>query len=88
LYAQGGKALGKSLIVLGLILAGFGFLVWVFQEILALVAAALLILAGLGLCINGVRVYWIARRAGKAVDNVDDLYRENVKIHNSDRIEG
>lgn len=75
--------MGKSLVVFGLILVGLGVLVYVFQEILALVGAVVLVLAGLGLCANGIRVYWLARQAAKAADNPDGAYRKNVRIHGS-----
>jgi len=83
-YGYGGSGVGRSLIVVGLMLIGLGVLVFIFREILAAVAAIMLVLTGIGLSLNGIRILWNVRQARRAEGNQDGAYRENVQIRNRD----
>ena len=72
--------MAKALFVLGLALIGLGILVFIFREILAAVAAVLLVLTGLGFCANAGRLLWHAYHMQRHSDNPDGAYRENVRI--------
>jgi phage-related minor tail protein len=72
--------MAKSLFVLGLLLAGLGVLVFIFREILAAVAAGILVLAGLGMSLTALRMLWHIWQTQKNRGNSGQDYRENVRI--------
>jgi hypothetical protein len=79
-YSQAGTGIGKLLFMLGLAIAGLGVLVFIFRDILAAVAAVLLILAGIGLSLVAARMMWNARLMRRSAENQEQGYRENVMI--------
>jgi hypothetical protein len=76
------KSFAKGLFVTGLLLFGFGLLVWIFKEVLALIAAAIFMFVGVGCCLKAIRMYYIAWKFDR--NNNDDSNggrSPNVKIH-------
>ena len=80
------RGFAKGLFVVGLLLIGFGILVYVLKEIFAAIAAAIFIVAGFGCCYNAIRLFLSSRKMHHMnVDfNQDDGYRKNVQIHIED----
>jgi hypothetical protein len=72
--------MAKSLFILGLLLAGLGVLVFIFREILAAVAAGIIVLVGLGMCLTALRMLWHSWQFQKNKGNSGQDYRENVRI--------
>ncbi|MDD5011190.1 MAG: hypothetical protein PHQ00_03600 [Phycisphaerae bacterium] len=72
------KGFAKGLFVIGLLLIGFGILVWIFKEILAIIAAAIFMAVGFVCCFNAVKIFFIS---WKSRDNGNDGRSDNVKIH-------
>jgi sugar phosphate permease len=77
-FNQISKGYAKGLFVVGLLLIGFGTLVWLFKEVLALIAAAIFVVVGAGCCFNAVRIFFSTWKSGKSED---DGRSANVKIH-------
>ena len=80
------RGFAKGLFVVGLLLIGFGVLVYVLKEIFAAIAAAIFIVAGGGCCYNAVRLFFAGRKI-RDMDsdfNQDGEYRKNVRIHTED----
>lgn len=75
-FNQLSKGYAKVLFVVGLLLIGFGTLVWILKEVLAVIAAAIFIVVGCFCCFNGVRIFIHAMKSGKP----DDGRSSNVKI--------
>ena len=67
--------------VLGLILIGVGFLIWVLRELFAILFAVLFCTAGVGCSIFAVRLFWVQRKLRKMGEGDSGGYRENVSIH-------
>ena len=78
------KSFAKGLFIVGLLLMGFGVLVYALKEIFAAIAAAIFLLAGAGCCYNAIKVFF----AGRAHRGPDDSTkgRENVRIHYRDEL--
>jgi hypothetical protein len=76
-FNQLSKGYAKVLFVVGLLLIGFGTLVWILKEVLAVIAAAIFIIVGFVCCFNAVRIFIIAVK-----DNKDKTTgrSDNVKI--------
>jgi hypothetical protein len=76
-FNQFSKGYAKGLFVVGLLLIGFGTLVWILKEVLAVIAAAIFIAVGCFCCFNAVRIFVSTMKP----DNKDNDGRsDNVKI--------
>ncbi len=75
------RGFAKGLFVVGLLLIGFGILVWIFKEVLALIAAVIFMAAGVGCCFNALRIFWISWKSGRQDDDDDDGRSDNIRIH-------
>ena len=84
--SQMSKGFAKGLFVIGLLLIGFGVLVYVLKEIFAAIAAAIFIVAGGACCYNAIKLFLSSRRMHKMDADFDqpDGYRKNVQIHIKD----
>jgi cobalamin biosynthesis protein CobD/CbiB len=74
-FNQFSKGYAKGLFVVGLLLIGFGTLVWILKEVLAVIAAAIFIVAGFVCCFSAIRIF-----IGTIKTNKDNNGRNNVKI--------
>ena len=72
------RGFAKGLFVIGLLLIGFGTLVWILKEFLAIVAAAIFIIVGVGCCFKAVRLFFITSGSNSAKTSDDG--RENVSV--------
>ena len=76
---QVSKGFAKGLFIVGLLLIGFGTLVWVLKEVLAVIAAAIFIAVGTFCCFNAIR-FFIASRKMRPFQDDSDVRSDNVKI--------
>ena len=74
------KGLAKGAFVVGLLLIGFGLLVFILRDLFAFIAAAVFFLAGFSAIGYAVRLFILRHKIKKS----DGLYRENVEIHSED----
>ncbi|MBN1509870.1 MAG: hypothetical protein JW955_23690 [Sedimentisphaerales bacterium] len=81
LLSEASRTLAMSVLVVGLLLIGFGMLIMAFPELFAFLAAAVFFLAGVGCATVAVKMLWARRRFEKHMSRQDDAYRENVTIH-------
>ncbi|MHC4369913.1 MAG: hypothetical protein ACYSW8_20065, partial [Planctomycetota bacterium] len=63
----------------GLMLIGFGFLVYILRDLFAILASIVFFVAGVGCGITAIKIFWIQRK----IDQVDSAepYRKNVQVH-------
>jgi cytochrome c biogenesis protein CcdA len=78
-FNQVSKGFTKGLFVIGLLLIGFGTLVWVLKEVLAVIAAAIFIAAGFLCCFSSVR-FFLASRKMRPFQDDSNGRSGNVKI--------
>jgi len=82
-FGQLSKGLAKGMFVVGLLLIGFGVLVYILKEVLAVIAAAIFVVVGIGCCINAVRMFIFSGTVTKH-NGPQEQFRENVRIHTGD----
>ncbi|HDS85450.1 MAG TPA: hypothetical protein ENN97_09690 [Phycisphaerales bacterium] len=82
-FSQAAKSLAWGAFITGLLLIGFGMLVFILRDLFAFLAAAIFFLAGFSAIGYAVRLM-IARHTMK---NSDNLYRDNVEIHFDDEFD-
>lgn len=82
MLAQASRTAASGILVVGLLLIGFGMLIMALPELFALLAAGVFFVAGAACAVVAVRLLWAQRRLSK-LGSHDDLtaYRENVRIH-------
>ena len=76
--SQASRNFAAGLFIVGLLLIGFGFLVYILRELFAILFAAVFCIAGVGCGMTAIRIFWIQRK----LDQIDSTepYRKNVRI--------
>lgn len=82
--SQASRNVAAGIFIVGLVLIGFGFLIWVLRELFAILFAIMFCAAGIGCAITAVKLFWAIHKMEK--QHPDDLqqYRTNVRIHHED----
>ncbi len=78
--SQASRNFAAGLFIVGLMLIGFGFLVYILRDLFAILASMVFFVAGVGCGITAVKIFWIQRRLDRRIDS-QEPYRENVQIH-------
>ena len=77
--SQMSRNFAAGLFIVGLLLIGFGFLVYILRDLFAILASIVFFVAGIGCGITAVKIFWAQRKLDRA--NSPEAYRENVQIH-------
>lgn len=77
--SQASRNFASGLFIVGLLLIGFGFLVFILRDLFALLAAAVFIIAGAACGITAVKIYLFQRKIDHSSPR--EPHRENVRIH-------
>ena len=78
--SQASRNFAAGLFIVGLLLIGFGFLVYILRELFAILFAAVFCISGVGCGITAVKIFLAQRRLERRIDS-SEAYRENVQIH-------
>ena len=75
------RAVAAWIFIVGLMLLGFAFMIYLLPKLFATLAAAVFFVAGLACALTAVKIFWAQRHLDKT--NSDSLqgYRKNVRIH-------
>jgi hypothetical protein len=79
--SQASRNFAAGLFIVGLLLIGFGFLVYILRDLFAILASIVFFVAGIGCGITAVKIFWAQRKLDKINSNDSQGYRENVHIH-------
>jgi len=79
LISQTSRAFARWLFIIGLMLVGFGLLVYWLRDIFAFIAAGLFVFAGIGCAVTAIKIYFSQRRFDK-MNRPSDEHRENVRV--------
>lgn len=82
--SKASKTVAASSVILGMVLVGFGFLIFLLPKFFATLAAMVFFVTGLGSAITGVKIFWRQNQLDKINQQQSDDYRENVRIHRDD----
>ncbi len=79
--SQASRTMASGILVVGLLLIGFGVVIVASPKFFAYLAATVFFVAGLGCALTAAKIFWTSRRIDRL--NADDLdvYRKNVRIH-------
>lgn len=77
--SQASRNFAAGLFIVGLLLIGFGFLVFILRDLFALLAAGVFCIAGVGCGITAFKMFLFQRKLDQSAPS--EPYRENVRIH-------
>ena len=80
--SRASRAMAAGIFVTGLMLIGFGLLVYVLREIFAIIFAIIFCIAGIGCAVTALKILLFQRRFDKLNEDEPHEYRENVQIRN------
>ncbi len=78
--SQASRNFAAGLFVVGMLLIGFAFLVYVLRELFAILFATAFVIAGVGCGITAVKIFLMQRHLDRKIDSKEP-YRDNVHIH-------
>jgi hypothetical protein len=79
--SQASRNFAAGLFITGLLLIGFGFLVYILRDLFAILASIVFFVAGVGCGIAAVKIFWAQRKLDKTNSGDSPGHRENVQIH-------
>ncbi len=79
--SQASKSIAAGIFITGLLLIGFGFLIYVLKDIFAILAAIVFSVTGAGCLITAIKIFLALRKMDKMSSKDTEGYRENVHIH-------
>jgi len=79
--SQATRGVAKVVLIVGLLLVGFGVLIMKFPEVFATLAAFVFFFAGASAISYAIKIFIAARRLSK---HEDEAFRDNVRIHKPD----
>ena len=82
--SQASRTVASAIMVVGLLLIGFGVLIAALPELFAYLAAAMFFIAGVGCGVTAIRIFWAQRQLEQMDADETGVYRKNVRIHTDD----
>ena len=80
--SQASRNFAKGLFIAGLLLIGFGFLVYVLRDLFAILASIVFFAAGLFCGATAIKIFLTQRKLGKmSSDDETAAHRRNIRIH-------
>jgi hypothetical protein len=79
--SQASKTVATSIFIVGMILVGFGFMIYLLPRFFATLAAIVFFVAGIGCTITAVKIFLAQKKLEKVNSDDSQDYRENVQIH-------
>jgi hypothetical protein len=81
ILSQASRSVASGIMVVGLLLIGFGVIIVALPEFFAYLAALVFFIAGVGCAATALKIYWAQRRIDRFQADDLDVYRKNVRIH-------
>jgi len=79
--SQASRSIAATILIVGMMLVGFGFMIYLLPKFFATLAALVFFIAGIGCGITAVKIFWACRKLDRAGSETSEDYRENVQIH-------
>ncbi|MGD0597445.1 MAG: hypothetical protein ABSA64_07990 [Sedimentisphaerales bacterium] len=78
--SQASRRIAGGIFATGLMLIGFGLLIYLYPKFFATLAAIVFFITGIGTCITALKIFLAQRQIDKGTNNESDEYRKNVRI--------
>ncbi len=86
--SQATRGIATGMLVIGLLLVGFGMLILAMPEVFAFLAAGIFFIAGSGCALTAIKIYFAQRTMNRQNPSETTAYRSNVRIHTRDGFDG
>ena len=83
--SQASRAVASGILIVGMVLIGFGFMIFLLPKFFATLASIVFWIMGFGCAITAIKIFWASRKMDEANRDPSEAYRENVQIHIEDR---
>jgi uncharacterized membrane protein len=80
IISQASRKIAGGIFTTGLMLIGFGLLIYLLPKFFATLAAMVFFIAGIGTCITALKIFVAQRQIDKRTNNESTEYRKNVRI--------
>ena len=84
IISQASRKIASGIFTTGLMLIGFGLLIYLYPKFFATLAAMIFFAVGLGTCITALKIFAAQHQMNKNFDNESNDCRENVRIRKND----
>jgi len=86
--SQASRTVAAGLFIVGMVLIGFGFMIYLLPKFFATLAALFFFIAGVGCGTTAVKIFLAQRKIDKMSSDVGTTdYRRNVQIHGEESYE-
>lgn len=79
--SQASRAVASGILIVGMVLIGFGFMIFLLPKFFAYLASIVFWIMGFGCAFTAIKIFWASRKIDNANPDPSDAYRENVRIH-------
>ena len=79
--SQASRGIAAGIFITGLVLIGFGFMIYLLPKFFATLAAIVFFVAGTGCGITAVKIFLAQKELDKMTADDSQSYRKNVQIH-------
>jgi hypothetical protein len=80
MVSQASRSIAAGIFIVGLLLIGFGVIIWALPRIFAYLAATVFFIAGLGCFGTAVKIFWTQRKLDNISEDDSQPYRKNVRV--------
>ena len=80
IISQTSRKIASGIFTTGLMLIGFGVLIYLYPKFFATLAAMVFFAVGLGTCITAIKIFAAQHRLNKEMNKESNEYRDNVRI--------
>ena len=85
--SQASRTVAAGIFMVGLVLIGFGLMIYLLPRFFATLAAIVFFVMGLGCGITAIKIFLAQRQLDKINSNGSEAYRKNVQVHIEERYE-
>ncbi len=79
--SQASRTIAAGIFIVGLVLIGFGFMIYLLPRFFATLAAVVFFVTGAGCGITAVKIFLAQRKLDRLNSEDSQRYRKNVQIH-------
>lgn len=80
MISQASRRLAAGIFTTGLVMVGFGLLIYLLPRVFATLAAVVFFVVGAATCVTGIKIFAAQRRIDRQINDEPDEYRRNVRI--------
>ena len=78
---QASRTVAAGIFIVGLVLTGFGFMIYLLPKFFATLAAIVFFVGGIGCGVTAVKIFMAQKHLNKMASDESRAYRKNVHIH-------